>query len=128
MSLKGNLAMGNLGKVMNLQAYSLVGKMNVGEWSEMLMELCEAMDMHPVLEGPYQWTYPTEEGKGGFGMTMVLPITESFIALDTWPDHKGAYLMICSCRPFDVHKIKKVLKVYGAKISEEVGNTLRIEK
>jgi hypothetical protein len=30
----------------------------------------------------------------------VLPITESFLALDTWSDHDGAYLFVCSCRPF----------------------------
>jgi hypothetical protein len=35
-------------------------------------------------------------------MTACQPLTESFIVLDTWDQHDGAYLHISSCQKFDI--------------------------
>ena len=53
--------------------------------------------------------YPNNAGAGGNGFTLFQPITESFIVVDTWPDHSGWYLHICSCRPFDMGRVLSVL-------------------
>jgi S-adenosylmethionine/arginine decarboxylase-like enzyme len=55
-----------------------------------------------------KYQYPVE-GKGGVGFTIFQPITESFMALDAWPDHDGAYLFICSCKDFDKEKVVEYL-------------------
>jgi S-adenosylmethionine/arginine decarboxylase-like enzyme len=116
----------DLGRVMNLQSYALVGRMDPATWAELLEEITEAIHMEAV-DWPAQWSYPTEDSKGGEGMTMVLPITESFLALDTWPGHNGAYLLICSCRPFDTADIQRVLTGYNLRVTKGVAHTLRLE-
>ena len=51
----------------------------------------------------------------------MLPITESFLALDTWADHKGAYLFVCSCRSFFTVDIEAVANGFGLKVSLHPG-------
>jgi hypothetical protein len=80
-------------------------------WTEFLHEVTKAIGMS-ALEDPAVWTYPVD-GKGGSGQTIVLPITESFLALDTWPDHRGAYLLVCSCRAFRGEEIDAVAASFG---------------
>lgn len=80
-------------------------------WLELLHAVAKAIGMEAVGE-PKVWTYPFE-GKGGTGQTMLLPITESFLALDTWADHDGAYLLVCSCRPYFTADIDKVAEAFG---------------
>lgn len=82
-----------------------------GIWLAFLHSLAEAIGMNAV-DAPACWTYPLD-GKGGQGQTIVLPITESFLALDTWPDHRGAYLFVCSCRPFSAEVIDRAARSWG---------------
>ena len=51
-------------------------------------------------------------------MTAVQPITESFIALDTWPDHDGAYLFVCSCRKFDMVDLVAAIRKFDLALDE----------
>ena len=78
------------------------------EWEALLLDICRLMQMHPVHKAA-RFKYPVK-GKGGVGFTIVQPITESFLALDAWPDHDGAYLFICSCKEFDKHKVVEFLQ------------------
>lgn len=58
------------------------------------------------------WQYPIE-GKGGHGCTIVQPISESFLALDVWTDHDGAYLFICSCLEFEPAQLRETISMFG---------------
>jgi hypothetical protein len=89
-----------LGACMHSFGVVLRGKLSEQQWLCLLHDLTEGIGMHAA-GAPAVWHYPMH-GKGGTGTTFCLPITESFLALDTWPDHDGAYLFICSCRPFDI--------------------------
>ncbi len=116
-----------LGRSMHMHSFSLQGtSMPHENWRRFLDELVKAIGMRPV-GMPAMWHYPTERGgHGGFGTTMIQPITESFLAVDTWPDHGGAYLIVCSCRRFDVQQIKPLLKKWHLTICGESGHVLRL--
>lgn len=101
-----------LGERMHCAGIVLKGELPDGRWEEFLLAVTEAIGMYPV-GAPSVHHYPTADGKGGTGMTIFLPITESFLALDTWSDHNGAYLFVCSCLPFHTKDIDDVAKKVG---------------
>ena len=90
----------------------LRGRMTIPRWKNFLVETAEAMGMSPVGQ-PAVWQYPTPGGAGGNGFTIVQPITESFLALDAWPDHDGAYLFIASCREFFPANFRHTIALFG---------------
>lgn len=88
-----------------------MGERQERHWIAFLNEVARAIGMSAVGD-PAVWAYPLH-GKGGTGQTFMLPITESFLALDTWPDHGGAYLFVCSCKPFDGAVIDNVAREFA---------------
>src|SRR5262249_26095768 len=108
-----------LGRAMHQHSFSLSGVRTPLQWEELLRHICHTIRMCPA-GAAATWSYPTGGGKGGYGRTIVQPITDSFLALDTWPDHGGAYLVICSCRRFDPHPLHKLFRDHGLKIEGEV--------
>jgi hypothetical protein len=91
----------DLGKRMYAQNIVLRGRLSDHNWREFLIRAVKAIGMTPSGE-PAVWRYPTEAGKGGNGITICQPLTESFAVLDTWSDHDGAYLHLASCIAFNV--------------------------
>lgn len=89
-----------LGRAVHCCGVVLRGHMRAEDWEAFLGGAAGIMGMHPVA-APARWHYPVT-GLGGNGDTIVQPITESFLIVDTWPDHSGAYLFICSCKPFSL--------------------------
>jgi hypothetical protein len=86
-----------LGKNVQCHHLSLMGAFI--DWKGFLQELASKLGLHSV-GPPVEWVYPVD-GKGGMGRTIIQPITTSYLVADTWEDHNGAYLMICSCKAFD---------------------------
>ena len=115
-----------LGRRMFFRAIALRGALPIyGDrtspgWLHFLTEAARAMGMSPVGQ-PAVWEYPLAGGAGGAGQTIIQPITESFLALDTWPDHDGAYLFICSCRPFTADCLKPLLERFGLEQGQAFG-------
>lgn len=101
----------DLGRRMHARGWVLRGRLSLPRWRGFLIECAAALGMEPAGEAA-TWKYPFK-GKGGSGHTVVQPITESFLALDTWPDHDGAYLFVCSCRDFVAAKLAVVIALYG---------------
>jgi S-adenosylmethionine/arginine decarboxylase-like enzyme len=100
-----------LGTRMHSFGVVLHGALSDQRWIIFLKAVAKAIGMEAVAE-PAVWMYPVD-GKGGLGQTILLPITESFIVLDTWPDHRGAYLFVCSCRSFADADIDLVAESFG---------------
>jgi hypothetical protein len=90
----------------------LRGELPVSEWQAFLKNLVEVIGMTAVSE-PVVCSYPLPNGAGGVGHSIFVPITESFVVLDTWSDHNGAYLFVCSCKPFALHDIDSVAGDFG---------------
>lgn len=111
-----------LGMRMYTRGTVLVGNLTVERWQGLLRAVTDALGMNAVYASKV-WTYPTA-GKGGVGNTIVQPITESFICLDTWPDHRGAYLMICSCKPIAAKRLYPVFVTFGLEVHQEFATDL----
>lgn len=106
-----------LGERMHSFGLVLHGTLSETRWLQFLHEVALAIGMSAVAD-PAVWTYPLD-GKGGTGQTIVLPITESFLALDTWADHSGAYLFVCSCRNFQCEHIETVAELFRLQTSRQ---------
>ena len=100
------------GRRMHTQGIVLRGRLSEDRWLEFLAACTAALGMSPT-GAPALWRYPTEDGKGGEGMTICQPITESFLALDTWGAHDGAYLFVCSCKKFSLTQIAATVREFG---------------
>jgi hypothetical protein len=111
-----------LGTRMYTRGSVLLGGMTVVRWKEFLREITEAIGMDPVAE-PACWQYPYN-GKGGVGFTLCQPITESFLCLDVWQDHNGAYLFICSCVSIKAQKLYPVIARFGLNVHQEFATDL----
>lgn len=101
-----------LGQKMRVAGIVLRGELPVTEWQHFLKDVTKKIGMSAVGEGAV-CSYPLPNGKGGIGHSIFLPITESFLVLDTWSDHNGAFLFICSCKSFGLFAIEEVAKEYG---------------
>lgn len=95
---------------------TLRGTMNDDVWSEFLESLIDRIGMTPFADEK-RWTWPLTE-RGPNGTIIVRPITESFVALDIWPDHAGAYLHLCSCKPFTLAPFRECCAEFGIEIYE----------
>lgn len=100
-----------LGERMHSAGIVLKGHLAELRWLELLHAVARAIGMEAVGNAKV-WTYPFE-GKGGTGQTIILPITESFLCVDTWSDHSGAYLFVCSCRPYALTAIHRAVEQFG---------------
>src|SRR3974390_476497 len=94
-----------LGRFMYTQGLTLEGRLSEAGWKAFLKEAARCMGMECAGK-PATWRYPLD-GKGGNGLTICQPITDSFLVADTWPDHDGAYLHIASCKQFSLHLLQQ---------------------
>lgn len=95
----------------------LVVKGRATDWIDVMTGITKAIGMN-VIGDPVVRDYPVD-GKGGVGTTIFVTITESFLALDTWPDHDGAYLFVCSCRPFYTKDIDSEIAKHGLRVESK---------
>jgi S-adenosylmethionine/arginine decarboxylase-like enzyme len=85
---------GPLGSCMYQHGISFRG--SVADPTDFLKRAAVAIGMTAVGD-PVVWRYPTAAGLGGEGVTAILPIAESFLALDLWPRLGGGYFIVNSC-------------------------------
>lgn len=104
-----------LGERMHSLGVVLRGTLSLERWVEFVRALPPAIGMTAVRE-PTVDSYPID-GKGGVGHTLFQPLTESFIVIDTWSDHSGAYLFVCSCRAYFSADVDAVAHAFGLKLS-----------
>lgn len=103
----------------------LHGKAEAVNWRRFLLDATKALGMSPVARTA-SWKFPLH-GAGGNGRTIIQPITESFLVIDTWPDHRGAYLLICSCKPFEPKCLEPVLTLYSLRLGQSIGEPAMLE-
>ena len=96
---------------MHSQNVVLRGRLSDDAWRAFLVDCVSAMGMTTAGD-PAVYRYPLD-GKGGTGLTIMQPITESFLVVDTWPDHDGAYLHVSSCKPFDIGSLVAPIRAHG---------------
>ena len=114
-----------LGERMFVRGMVLHGKAEKVNWRKFLTDATKALGMSPVARTA-SWKFPLH-GAGGNGRTIIQPITESFLVIDTWPDHRGAYLLICSCKPFEPKCLEPVLALYSLRVGQSIGAPAMLE-
>ena len=93
---------------------TILGTDSEGGWVRFLYGLANAIGM--TLAGtPDVRRYPIG-GKGGNGLTVFQPIVDSFLALDTWPDHHGVHFTIHSCKEFDAARVLTFIHAQGLRV------------
>jgi S-adenosylmethionine/arginine decarboxylase-like enzyme len=100
-----------LGEEMRVLVMVVTGDVSEEAGKGLVNELIEKIGMSVAPEN-LMCRYPVD-GKGGFGYTFFQPLTESFVALDSWPDLGGAYLFICSCGSLPTSTALEIVKQYG---------------
>lgn len=121
--------MPDLGLNAHMLALSLGGEKSREDWRDFVNEAVKRIGMTPVGHMA-EWHYPEccPKGIGPNGDIIVQPISESFIALDTWPDHKGAYLFVCSCRQFEASVVIDLCAEAGLTVLDRAGHTLSLKQ
>lgn len=101
---------------------ALIGALTEDDWLAFVAQAASAIGMTPAYEAQ-TWHFPVED-RGGKGLMVVQPITESFVVVDTWPDHDGAYLHIVSCKPFVVSPLYTLANRWGLRVGQELSGSL----
>lgn len=104
--------MTELGRRIFSQNIVLRGRLANAAWRPFLLDCIAEMGMTTAGLAAL-WKYPTDDGKGGVGLTLCQPMTESFMVADVWPDHGGAYLHISSCKAFDALALIPIISGAG---------------
>ena len=104
----------NLGSRLLLASFAVKGAVTRDFAAGIMQALIDAIGVSPA-HSPIIYPYPVD-GKGGTGFTVIQPITESFLAVDAWPDHGGAYVVVASCKWFDAELVKQTLRGLGLQI------------
>ena len=116
-----------LGLRVEMQAVAIRGTRTTEQWLELIDDIVRTAGMTPCGERAI-WHYPEvcDGGVGPNGDIIVQPITESFVALDIWPDHDGAYVLLCSCRPIPWDAVYKACERAGLKPVDVASSHLKL--
>lgn len=112
----------NLGEEMNILVLAVLDPLDEAGAKRLHEIVIAEVNMTPVLQ-PAVWRYPILGDIGGVGETIVQPfvyaqpLAESISmnlpgvsVSDTWHEHKGFFLILCSCRPFNGARVMRKLK------------------
>lgn len=82
------------------------------------------LGMQPVHQ-PVCYDYPLEK-KGGNGFTYILPITESFVSIDMYPENHGGYMIISSCVEVDMKDWIRFIREQGYEVGGHAVSMLHL--
>ena len=119
------MATWELGQHMQVALLSVAGEFTEDNCDTIIEGMMKRIDMTKV-HYPINYHYPVDS-KGGRGFTYIQPITESFIAFDVWPNFGGAYVVICSCKPFWLKEVVKALHDAGLEVIESKSEGLSLK-
>ena len=112
----------NLGEEMNVAVFAILDLLDEAGAARLHKMVIERIGMTPVM-APAVWRYPVLD-MGGTGETIAAPCiyaqplaeSLSLTVTDSWHEHRGYYLIICSCRPFNAAGLWRWLKKKGWKV------------
>jgi hypothetical protein len=115
-----------LGRHVQVHHFVMHGQLTIDQWLGFIADVVATIDMECSGE-PVVRQYPID-GKGGYGATIFQAITTSYIVLDTWPQHNGAYLALASCKKFNPLAVRGFIanKVYPLLLISDRGHDLEI--
>ena len=95
----------DFGKRSYISGFSFYGDVNPGTIERLINEVIPAIGMTPIFnKALFQWV---EEG---VGFIHVQCLYESCVLADAWPKHNGGYLIVVSCKPYDIGIVARVMR------------------
>jgi hypothetical protein len=80
------------------------------ECAEKLQKAVRFVKMTPMPEYLSTILFPLADGQGGQGYTIFLPLVESYIVADAWPEMGHIFISLASCRPFNARSLAIMLR------------------
>ena len=114
-----------LGERLDVATFAIKGDFSMFGCIKLVDEIIKVLGMNKV-HSPTVYKYPVNDC-GGMGFSYIQPITESFIAFDSWSDFNGAYLIMCSCKTINMNKVSKKIRAMGYKIKQVKAHELRLK-
>lgn len=114
-----------LGLNMKVAGLAVLGSPSQELSKQVLSEVVALIGMSTGGMEAQVWSYPLPSGQGGIGDTIIQPfpflvaqpLVESIAlnaaVMDTWIDHGGFYLILCSCKYFSLEPIVAYLTQLG---------------
>jgi hypothetical protein len=99
-----------LGLSLYVTGYAFQGKVPTDKMTEILQKTVSFIGMDTAGLPPKIWYYPLESGQGGQGETICQPLVESFLISDAWPDLDKIYVVLASCRKYNVCAVSSFLE------------------
>lgn len=100
------------GEGLKVSIFACKGISNETLCNDINQQILSTIQMHTGGIAPQCWNFPTEDGKGGSGVTLIQPLVESFIIWDTWVDNEGAFCFVVSCKEYDPIIVENILSKY----------------
>lgn len=100
--------MAEFGSTMRVASISAKGDFSKESCTELAERIVKTMGMHPA-HFPVTYRYPVN-GKGGEGLTFFFPLTESFVAIDTYDPLGGAYIVLASCQELSISDLVREIE------------------
>jgi len=95
----------SFGKQIFILGATLSGHIPQEDWRQFLPAILAIAGLNKSHEG-HTYNYPND-----LGFIHMQPIISSFVVLDAWPAHNGAYLHICSCKEFNSYDMLTLLGI-----------------
>ena len=114
-----------LGERLTVATFALRGHISEDTALALAEGIAKALEMQPA-HAPIRYNYPEENGKGGDGFTLIYPIAESFVAVDSYTSLGGGYVIVSSCMPFDFKTVSKTVESAGFEVSHPVWSEARL--
>lgn len=100
------------GSCMYVSGFALIGGIDETKCLAIDREVITTIQMNMTNLPATIQKFPTVDGKGGSGATVVESLTESFVAWDYWTKLGGAYFFVVSCKKYDANIVANVLQKY----------------
>ena len=110
--------MQELGTQLNVCCLSLKGDSSIDACLALIDKVVDAIGMTKAQDATC-YHYPFMN-KGGTGTTIVQPITESFLVVDSWVDFDGIYLLVASCKDYDEDVLRDTVKANGYRVVDHL--------
>lgn len=114
-----------LGSCLNIAGFALVGRPTQEQLVQILKNVVGLVGMDAAGMEPAIWVYPLLSGQGGIGETIVQPLVESFIISDSWPEMDKVYIVLASCKLFNLVAVAKYLETQIGPLLSQGYFTLR---
>ncbi len=100
--------MSDFGKRSYVSGFAFEGPSDPEAVNDLVLKVIDAIGMTPIFDAKiFNWV------EDGVGFIHVQCLYESCVLADVWPKHKGGYLLVVSCKKYDLEAVAKTMHDNG---------------